>query len=69
MLIKGHFVSTTDYVKCDGCTKCILICPFGARQIDKINNVPIVRTNCYGCGICRNICENKAITLVEKTKL
>ena len=63
---KGHYISTTDASKCDGCGDCISVCQFNARTMDK-DDIPVVNTNCHGCGVCQTKCEPGAIFLKEKS--
>ena len=51
---------------CDGCKKCLNICPTGALKIDPIS---IDMGKCTFCGACKNICEKHAIDFSNMYKL
>jgi heterodisulfide reductase subunit A len=63
---KGHYYSTTDNSKCDGCGDCVSVCQFAARTMND-DNLPVVNDNCHGCGVCATKCEQNAISLKAKT--
>jgi indolepyruvate ferredoxin oxidoreductase alpha subunit len=52
--------STVDYERCTGCKICIsqLGCPAMSMEEGK---VAIDRTQCVGCGVCTQVCPNRAI--------
>ncbi|MFA5572901.1 MAG: 4Fe-4S dicluster domain-containing protein [Candidatus Bathyarchaeia archaeon] len=57
---------TIDLAKCGPCTGqiCIGVCPQGVLEESKNRKPQIVTiVTCTKCGICVNLCPNKAITL------
>jgi ferredoxin len=63
---KGHYFSTTDNSKCNGCGECVTVCQFAARTMNE-DNLPMVNENCHGCGVCGTKCEPGAISLKQRT--
>lgn len=61
-------VAILDDKKCDGCEKCIQICP--ARAVVKTSDkqVEINPMSCVGCGICIPVCPKNAIDLNHNTE-
>lgn len=67
---KGEYIADIDPLKCSGCKECIQRCYFGAIRYDRQNikcSVDIM--NCYGCGICRAVCKDDAINLLDRTSV
>ncbi|MFB0563273.1 MAG: ATP-binding protein [Candidatus Lokiarchaeia archaeon] len=68
--IKSHYVAQIDPSKCDGCggsPQCLLACNFGAIKFSRLEQFSVVNPIiCFGCGVCRDKCENKAIRLVDR---
>jgi NAD-dependent dihydropyrimidine dehydrogenase PreA subunit len=60
-----------DYEKCPPCPdpKCVDICPWGVFQVGT-DKKPLVWdvTSCIQCGICEDICPNKAIKIKREEK-
>ncbi len=57
-----------DYDKCDGCGKCIVICPRGIiKSKSDDSNIPVLpSTNrCKGCMSCYEICPLGCIEIRE----
>lgn len=53
-----------DYNKCNSCKKCLDNCYF--KAIDFKNNKPILKEfSCEGCGVCKMVCPENAIKLVD----
>jgi len=50
-----------DKVKCNGCGKCVGICPVNAIKIEQ--EKALVNDECVECGVCVNECPNEAISL------
>ena len=58
---KKYFHALTfDYDKCNGCTKCIKVCPTNALRI-KDSKVVFDETRCIDCGKCIKACSYDAI--------
>jgi len=59
----AHIISE----KCDGCEKCIAVCPVHA--IEKSNEKVVINPiSCVGCGICVPQCPKEAIKLDNSTE-
>jgi MinD superfamily P-loop ATPase len=58
--------ATIDGTKCNGCLRCLEICPYGA--IENPKGAGILRVNtlyCEGCGVCAQFCPTSAISMIE----
>lgn len=45
---------------CAGCSLCIQVCPYGARQFDEeTRTVEVIDVVCQACGACVGVCPNK----------
>ncbi|KKK47667.1 hypothetical protein LCGC14_3152870, partial [marine sediment metagenome] len=54
---------------CSGCGLCVEACFYGAREIDGIKQISIVKeVLCEGCGACTVACPNGATQLKNFTK-
>jgi NAD-dependent dihydropyrimidine dehydrogenase PreA subunit len=66
---RSEYVAVVDAKKCTGeppkCGKCTARCYFGGIKISD-GTAYIDASKCFGCGLCRNACEEKAITLVDR---
>ena len=50
-----------------GCRQCMRLCQFGALSYSAGSRKAAVdQTYCYGCGICRSVCERNAIRPEER---
>jgi len=64
LMFRAEYVGLVDWDLCNGCKKCLLHCQFGAiRYSNTMKRVTIEMTQCYGCGVCRAVCDKSAITL------
>lgn len=69
VMFRSEYVAGTDWDLCNGCRKCMLVCQFGALEISAANNkVSIDPRRCYGCGICRSLCDQDAIALQPRSE-
>jgi ferredoxin len=67
---KGEYVAEIDHLQCNGCRECMKRCYFGAITYDRKNEKCSVKlVHCYGCGICRAVCKNSAITLLDRNSV
>ncbi len=67
---KGEYVACIDSMICNGCKLCFKYCLFSAMEFDLSNRKCKINTyNCYGCGICRTLCEKGAITLKDRLEV
>jgi NAD-dependent dihydropyrimidine dehydrogenase PreA subunit len=68
--MKSHYIAQIDPNKCDACggsPQCLLACNFGAIRFSRLEQFSVVDpTTCFGCGLCRDKCENKAIRLIDR---
>jgi RnfABCDGE-type electron transport complex B subunit len=49
--------------KCDGCGKCVKVCPVDAIEGENGQRHSIIREKCIGCGLCLDLCHAHAISL------
>ena len=67
-LFRAEYVGTVNWDLCNGCKKCLLACQFGAiHYSNTVKRATIAMMQCYGCGVCRAICDKEAITLKPRT--
>ena len=75
LYINPHNLAIIDQKKCKGadkCGKCLEVCGFDARIIDKSNGkIKIINDKCWGCGLCANHCPEGAnkIKFLPENKL
>jgi NAD-dependent dihydropyrimidine dehydrogenase PreA subunit len=63
---KHKTLITIDFAKCPPCAGqvCIGVCPQGALEEGKNRKPQIISVvQCTKCGVCVNLCPNKAITI------
>jgi len=64
---KGEYIASIDPLKCSGCKECIGRCYFSAITFDRKDmKCSVDLMNCYGCGICRVVCKNNAVSLLDR---
>jgi len=64
---RAEYICKVDWELCKGCRSCIRQCQFGAKFYSSVlSKVHIDPTRCFGCGVCRAVCPNQAITLVAR---
>ena len=69
-LLKGHYVASVDYDKCNGCGDCVERCQYGAVKFEvRIDKTNIDQLRCFGCGLCQVSCPREAITMVDRESL
>lgn len=67
LFFKAEYVARTDAALCNGCRRCLSLCPFGAMGYSAATRkVDIDPRACYGCGICRSACRTGAIALLDR---
>lgn len=62
----GKFIEKTDIEECLLCGSCIEVCYFQARKVED-DRLSIQQDNCYGCGLCTDLCPVNCITMIRKT--
>ncbi len=55
-----------DKNKCNGCGKCVNLCPF--NQITIIDRLAIIEVGCTMCGVCQELCPTGAI-IIKRERL
>ncbi|MBI4334255.1 MAG: 4Fe-4S binding protein [Chloroflexi bacterium] len=67
-MFRAEYVGLVDWDLCNGCKKCLLQCQFGAiHHSVTMKRVTIDTMQCYGCGVCRTVCDKEAIRLKART--
>lgn len=70
LIFKSHYVSIIDFDKCNGCKKCLTRCPVGSiRFSPSLKKAMVDPTRCFGCGLCRYVCNQDAIKLAERESI
>jgi len=62
---KGCLIERTEMDLCNFCGDCIEACYFKARKLVD-GELLLDRGNCYGCGLCAEICPEKCISLTVR---
>jgi len=65
-LASDPMVAKVDQIRCIGCNKCLMVCPFNAIEEVTVRGkevVNVIETVCKGCGLCEATCPINAITL------
>jgi ferredoxin len=71
-----NFLPLVDESNCNGCGKCVNVCPVEAMTLVSANNpdkpkMKMARLNediCLGCGLCVKVCDKDTITLKSREK-
>lgn len=65
-------IITTDSTKCEGCNRCVRVCPVPEANIVYMENGTVkVRINsekCIACGACLEVCQHDARTYCDDTE-
>lgn len=70
MMFRAEYVGQIDPDVCNGCRECMRQCQFGALTWSASNKKAVIDQRwCYGCGVCRVTCKEKAITLVDRAQV
>ena len=68
-ILQSHIL--TDYNTCQGCNKCIRVCPVGANSaylLDGEVKVKINNEKCIECGQCITACDHEARSYTDDTE-
>jgi ferredoxin len=74
-------VHTTNYLplideeKCNGCGKCVEVCPVEAMSLisandpkkKKLKKTKLNEEICLGCGLCVRVCNNNGLRMIERS--
>jgi ferredoxin len=64
VMFRAEWVAQVSADECNGCRLCMRQCQYGAIRYSSNNKkVVIDPMACYGCGVCRAVCNKDAITL------
>lgn len=67
VLFKAEYVAAIDWEACKGCRDCMKLCNFGAISFSpSLHKCYVNQLQCYGCGVCRAVCTNEAISLRDR---
>jgi len=70
VFFKAEYVALIDWESCNGCRDCMKLCNFGAISYSAaVNKCYVNQFQCYGCGVCRAICREDAITLRDRNAI
>ncbi len=70
VMFRAEYVAQVDPDKCNGCRRCMHQCLFGAMTHSlTLNKCAVHAPDCYGCGICRAVCQRDAISLLPRTSV
>ncbi len=66
-----NFVPVIEYASCNGCSKCVNVCPVEAMALVTANDpfqpnrkkAVLNEERCLGCGVCARTCPSKSIQL------
>ena len=65
-LLTDPIVAKVDQIRCIGCDKCLMVCPFRAIEELSLKDrkvVKVIESVCRGCGLCEATCPIDAISL------
>lgn len=70
IMFKGEYVADIDPDHCVGCRGCQKLCQFGAVEYSSFLKKCLINAHkCYGCGVCRSVCHQEAITLLDRNQV
>jgi len=56
-------VAKVDPERCDGCGRCVEVCPTGAMTVGDDGKAHVEASRCRGCGACVQRCPRGAVVL------
>lgn len=63
-LSSGKVVASVRHSLCSLCERCIDVCPYEARSLDRdLEKILVNPVMCQGCGSCAAVCPNSASVL------
>lgn len=66
---RAEYICQVDWDLCNGCKECMSQCQFGAQFYSStLSKIYIDPTRCFGCGVCRAVCSNDAITQIPRVE-
>ena len=71
-----NFIPVIDDKQCNGCSKCVNVCPVEAMSLVSANDPHhpnrrkafLIEERCLGCGVCVRSCTNQSIILKSRPK-
>jgi Pyruvate/2-oxoacid:ferredoxin oxidoreductase delta subunit len=67
IMFRAEYVAENNHDLCKGCRRCMKVCQYGAIAFSAADMKSVIDpVKCYGCGICRSMCGNDAIKLVDR---
>ena len=71
-----NFIPAIDEESCNGCAKCVDVCPVEAMSVVSANDPARPRrrlarvddATCLGCGVCVRVCSKESIRLESRPK-
>ncbi len=70
VMFRAEYVALVDPDKCNGCRRCMHQCLFGAMTHSlTLGKCAVHAPDCYGCGICRAVCQRDAISLRPRAEV
>lgn len=66
-LTHSGYVSVTNLDLCKHCGKCIDVCIFNARKLEK-RKLKFIEGRCFGCGLCVLACPEKAVEIMPNPR-
>ncbi len=70
VMFRAEYVGQLDPDACNGCRECMRQCQFGALTWSPSNKKAVIDERwCYGCGVCRAVCKQNAIKLVDRAQV
>ncbi|PIP41723.1 MAG: 4Fe-4S ferredoxin, partial [Desulfobacterales bacterium CG23_combo_of_CG06-09_8_20_14_all_51_8] len=74
-VVTSNFISRIDAGKCNGCGKCVKVCPVNALSLVSANDPKNKKKKkcqlntdiCVGCGVCIAKCSVKAMEMIPRS--